>query len=110
MKHFSPNLNKPGLCINCGMPQRIHKEDGECPIQISYAPEDTIKLEVDPITAMCIIGNIQLATRHTENVGASRKIAEAFARKLQAEVVKYMPDQAALIEMGWNQTFDIHDS
>ncbi len=69
--------------------------------------EQIIKLEIDALTAMCIISHIQLATRHPKNTGPSRQIAEKFARALQERVTYHIPDKAALIEMGWNPDFDI---
>ena len=69
-----------------------------------------ILLEVDCATAMCIIANIQLATRHRRNIGMSRWIAETFARKLQEKVIGIMPDQAMVFEMGWNPDYDISDT
>lgn len=46
----------------------------------------TINLEINLTIACCIIGNIQLATRHPANVGPSRQIAEKFARELEKQI------------------------
>jgi len=67
----------------------------------------TIQVEIDFLSAMCIIGNIQLASRHPKNTGPSRKIAELFARMLQKIVVEKRPDVAELLEKGWNPIFDV---
>lgn len=69
--------------------------------------KEEITLTMDCMVAMCLIGNIQLACRHSANTGPSRKIAENVARHLQEEVSKILPEQAALLEMGWNADFDI---
>lgn len=62
---------------------------------------------IDAVSAMAVIANIQLATRHTGNTGPSRKIAEAFARQLQAHLIKQLPELESLIEMGWDPQYDV---
>ena len=64
-------------------------------------------VEIDVTTAICLIAQLQLATRHPENIGPSRQVAEAFARVLQQQVVEVAPEAAAILEMGWNPDFDI---
>jgi len=71
--------------------------------------DQIIKLEIDPGTAMAIIANIQLATRHPKNTGPSRHQAEKFARALQERVVYHLPEHATLLEMGWDPDCDIGD-
>jgi hypothetical protein len=44
-------------------------------------------VDIDLTLACCLIAQIQLASRHRKNNGASRQIAEGFARKLQEHVV-----------------------
>jgi len=66
-----------------------------------------IPCEIGALQAICIIANIQLATRHPKNTGSSRKIAEQFARDLQKKVITIFPDQEVVLEMGWNPDFDI---
>lgn len=66
-----------------------------------------IELKIDVNTAICIIANIQLATRHPKNTGPSRRISESFARELQKIVERNRPELAAVIEMGWNPDFDV---
>lgn len=63
-------------------------------------------VHVDVITAMSVIGQLQLASRHHANNGESRKIAEKFARELQAMVADVAPENKELMEMGWNPAFD----
>jgi len=67
----------------------------------------TISFEIDCMTAICIVGNIQLATRHAKNIGESRKIAEAFARDLQKKITDKVPEAGIVLHMGWNPDFDI---
>lgn len=63
-------------------------------------------IDLDVITAMCIIAQIQLASRHRGNTGESAAIAASFARQLQEMVVAVAPENEQLIEMGWNPDFD----
>lgn len=64
-------------------------------------------IDFDVITAMCIIAQLQLAFRHSRNIGPSREIAESFARWLQKKVIEIAPENATTLEMGWNPDFDI---
>lgn len=64
-------------------------------------------IDLDIVTAMCIIGQIQLASRHPANTGESAAIAASFARQLQEMVVAVAPKNEQLIEKGWNPDFDI---
>lgn len=65
-----------------------------------------IKIEVDPLTAVSIIANIQLATRHRENLGPSRQLAESFAKQLGLVVCGLRPDLADAIQAGWDPQYD----
>lgn len=64
-------------------------------------------VEIDVLTAICVIGQIQLASRHHLNKGESKRLAIIFARQLQERVNKIKPEYAVLIEMGWNPDFDL---
>lgn len=64
-------------------------------------------VDIDLTLACCLIAQIQLACRHRGNNGASREFAEGFARKLQQLVVEIAPENATILEMGWNPDFDI---
>jgi len=68
-----------------------------------------IKLEIDAVTAVILIGQLQLATRHPKNNGPSVPYAVAFARKLQQIIAEKFPDTSlpVTMEMGWNPNFDI---
>lgn len=67
-----------------------------------------VDMPINVIQAMCIIGNIQLATRHHKNIGESRQIAEQFARELQNKIAPLIDsNHAAIIQMGWDPNFDI---
>ena len=88
--------------------------DAELFSEIKLDNMDTINLsnryvgsiDCDVITAMSVIGQLQLASRHPGNTGASRQIAEKFARDLQEMVIRVAPENAELIEMGWNPAND----
>jgi hypothetical protein len=59
-------------------------------------------IDFDLTTACCLIAQIQLACRHR-----TREIVEAFARQLQEMVTMVAPENAIVLEMGWNPDFDI---
>ncbi len=65
-----------------------------------------IILEVDLVTALAVVANIQLATRHPQNTGPSRKRAEDFARQLQEGIVKLQPGLSDVLNMGWDPQYD----
>jgi hypothetical protein len=66
-------------------------------------------ISMDLTIAVCVIAQIQLAARHQANKGASREIAETFARELQRMVIEIAPENATILEMGWNRDFDIDE-
>lgn len=70
----------------------------------------TITIEVDLVTALCVIANIQLAGRHPENKGTPKLVGEKFARKLQARVAEVKPGMLTVMEAGWNPALDISDN
>lgn len=69
--------------------------------------EAEIPIIIDAVTAICIIGAIQLATRHPKFIGPSRVVTENFARELQAIVVEKFPETGATLAMGWDPNFDL---
>jgi hypothetical protein len=66
-------------------------------------------IQMDLTVALCIIAQIQLATRHRKNTGPSRVIAERFARELQRMVIEIAPENATVLDMGWNHDLDIDE-
>jgi len=73
--------------------------------QLSHAP-NAATLEIDDYIAVAIIGQIQLASRHPENIGWSRDQAIVVAKELQK---LFNPESAIakVLELGWGQTFDV---
>ena len=69
--------------------------------------QTTVQLDMDCLTCICVIGAIQLATRHPKFTGPSRAIAEKYARQLQQCVEEKLPATGAVLQMGWNPEFDI---
>lgn len=76
--------------------------------QFNVSSESLGPIDMDFITAICIIAQIQLATRHPKNTGGSRGIAEKFARTLRDMVIAIAPENALILEMGWDSNFDIY--
>jgi hypothetical protein len=64
-------------------------------------------IDLDIVTAMSVIAQIQLAARHPGNNGDTKQIAERFAKELQVMVCAIAPENAELIELGWNADCDI---
>ena len=64
-------------------------------------------VELDVLSVMAMIANVQLACRHPGNIGSTRKVAEAIVRDWQAWLAVVQPETAAIMEMGWNPDFDI---
>jgi hypothetical protein len=66
----------------------------------------TTTIEIDRMTALAIIGQIQLASRHPENTGWNRDRAIVVAKQLQT---LFNPESAIakMLETGWNPTFDV---
>lgn len=65
-----------------------------------------ITVQLDTVTAMSVLGNIQLAGRHPANNGPSRQLAVDFGLQLQRKISEVWPDRAALMQMGWDPIFD----
>jgi hypothetical protein len=69
--------------------------------------QQIIFIEMDVLTAICVLGNIQLATRHPANTGPSVGYAVRWGRELQEKIVEKIPEQSAIMEMGWDPNFDM---
>lgn len=61
---------------------------------------------VDATTLLCIISQVQLATRHPHNNGPVKDIATDACKKFQKELVRLAPELNEIIEAGWNPDFD----
>lgn len=59
-------------------------------------------------TLLCLISQVQLATRHPGNNGTVRMIAEHFCRELQEVISTFAPDLNDIMEKGWNPDYDVH--
>lgn len=64
-------------------------------------------ISINLVTAMCLIAQIQLATRHGSNDGPSRQVAESFARLLQDMINAQTTEFKDILEKGWDPAFDI---
>jgi hypothetical protein len=54
--------------------------------------QQIIFIEMDVLTAICVLGNIQLATRHPANTGPSVGYAVRWGRELQEKIVEKIPE------------------
>jgi hypothetical protein len=76
-------------------------------MKFNASNEHVATVDFDLVTAICVIAQLQLAARHPKNIGPSREVAEVFARSLQQKIIEVAPENAAIMEMGWNPDFDI---
>jgi hypothetical protein len=75
-------------------------------IKIDYSVHRYSKIDI--LTALSIIGSIQLALRHPAYTGPSAELARRIASDLEIWLEQVAPDVAAIASMGWNPDFDIH--
>ncbi len=68
--------------------------------------DQKIQIEISKIEAFTLVGQLQLALRHSANVGPGSEIAKQFALKLQAAVAN-TPVLHEVISRGWHKEFDI---
>lgn len=62
-----------------------------------------LTIEIDPFAAFCVVGQIQLASRHPENMGQSLETACRFA----AALAGLLPETAQeVIALGWDPAYD----
>ena len=72
-------------------------------LQQQAATQGPIRLELSPFIAFCIIGQIQLASRHPANMGDSLEQACQFA----ANLTEHLPESAQqVIALGWSPEND----
>ena len=67
--------------------------------------KQTITLKLTALDAWAILSQIQLASRHPENTGPTRNIAERIARQLQEQIAT-TPALAQTAEAGWDPEYD----
>jgi hypothetical protein len=67
-----------------------------------------IVLELTAVEAWILLSQIQLACRHPENTGPSRKMVEGLARRIQ-DVLAQTPALYAIAQRGWDPDYDISE-
>jgi hypothetical protein len=71
---------------------------------------DPVILEMDVTTAIILVSQVQLATRHPKNIGPARKKAESIMRDM-CEMLgnKYAdyPELKELLDKGWDPKYDV---
>ena len=65
-----------------------------------------IVVELDAFSWMCVLGALQLATRHPAYTGPSSDIVRRVARNIQ-EMISLNDNIAILLELGWDPQFDV---
>lgn len=74
-------------------------------------PEEYKDIEINCVfdipTLLCIISQVQLATRHPDNNGPVMQIAVQACKKLQGVIKDSVPEINELIEKGWEAKFDM---
>lgn len=67
-----------------------------------------VQLNLGPIDAWCLMGELQLACKHPLNIGLPREVAETVARGIQRELAT-TPALQKLAEAGWTDEYDYVD-
>jgi hypothetical protein len=63
-----------------------------------------VMLEMDKVTAWCLLSNLQLALRHPGNKGPSSQIARNVAMNIQAAICPEPESALARVaEQGWDE-------
>lgn len=65
-----------------------------------------LSLDIDPRLMLVVVAELQLALRHPENTGPTRRKIERLTRDWQAWLVELEPDLAEVLELGWNPEYD----
>lgn len=64
--------------------------------------------DFDGVTLFAIIGQIQLASRHSANTGPSATLVQNWARDMQKAICEKFPELYIIFEMGWNPEMDVN--
>lgn len=70
-------------------------------------PERKVVLVMDPMIAIIVLSQMQLASRHPLNVGASRKYADDVSRDIAQCVKKINPELSEVVEQGFDPQYDV---
>lgn len=60
-----------------------------------------------PVTAMALLGHLQLALSHPANHGPSAERMRQLARKIEAKLAELGPAVARICAIGWDRKFDV---
>lgn len=71
-----------------------------------YDDKQPIQVECDKQTMFCVISTIQLACRHPNFNGQTRRVVEDWARQIGDAMTANDADLRMLYEMGWHKQFD----
>lgn len=67
-----------------------------------------ITVQIDAMTAVILVGVMQLALRHPDLPGATQAITASFAIGLQARLVQACgPEIGRLLDYGWDPAYDV---
>jgi hypothetical protein len=83
--------------------QRLLERYSQAVRDIEHLPP--IRITLDPVPALMLLSNLQLALRHPQNVGPSASIVRAIAQHIQ-EHLSVNNDMRQILQMGWNRAFD----
>lgn len=67
-----------------------------------------VLLEIDKGSALCLLATIQLACRHPNYRGPTRKLCVGIANAIGNALIQDNPGMRLIIELGWNPEADIH--
>lgn len=79
-------------------------------LQKVMSDDTTIELEIDIMQAWLLVCGLQLLTRHPEVSQQMKDIWTHTAREFQEVILEVHPEAEELIEMGWNEDFDVDEN
>lgn len=68
-----------------------------------------LTVDIDIQSAWMLVSALQLTTRHPEISDVMKGILTKIARQFQGRIVETHPEAEELLEMGWNEAYDVDE-
>jgi hypothetical protein len=72
----------------------------------SAGDRPVVQLTLDGQAALSLLGTLQLALRHPQNIGRTSEAMRGFAQEIQTALAELGPATKQLAAMGWNPDYD----
>jgi hypothetical protein len=66
-----------------------------------------LQVDIDIVSAWLLVSGLQLTVKHPGISIHLKKQLTRIARAFQARIVEHHPEAEELLEMGWNENFDV---